>query len=149
MGADEKKPPVGGESVNTSMLRKGPEDRGIFRVAFESPYANSECALFLPMYIRRFDTMQMHAESQRIMISFSGQIAQFSSPSPEGGSTPQDLMPEHVLSIGTGGIDEWIEGLNVTVNVTLSRKTGQWTVEDCSVTDDPRAANELIAYSLL
>ncbi|MDI9234341.1 hypothetical protein [Limnohabitans lacus] len=139
MQTDEKKPPVGGESNTSELHRSGPSDQGVFRVAFESPTSG----MFFPMYFRRFGPLKMDAESQRMTFSFSGQIDQFSTPSPEGGSTPQSLMPEHVLSTGTRGMVEWTDGLNVTVNVTISRETGQWKVEDCWVTDDPCAANEV------
>ncbi len=138
MCSDEKKPPV---VVHSEVYRNGPKDKGVFRVGY-----SGQDGVGYPMFVNRFGTMFMDAAAQRITLSFSGQIDQFKMPSPEAGSTPHSLIPEQVRSTGTDGIIEWLEGLNVTVNVTLSRTTGQWCVEDCFVTDDPDAANELRLY---
>ena len=121
------------------MRRQGPQDQGVLRIAFEHPAGG----VYFPVYFHRMGPLNIDAQAQRIMLSFSGQIDQFNTPSPEGGSTPQDLMPEQVLSTGTAGMPDWAERLNVSVNVTVSRSTGQWVVEDCWVTDDPSVANEL------
>lgn len=138
MHASEKKPPEGGAGEDFGMYRKGAHDHGIFRVGYVAPDG-----IGYPMFLSRFSSMKMDVRAQRLMLSFSGQIDQFKMPTPEEGSTPHSLIPEQVRSTGAGGIIEWIEGLNVTVNVTLSRMTGQWCVEDCFVTDNPMAANEL------